>query len=69
MFKQKQLDLMAHFERAQQALNVQHLQQYYQALQQQAQQQQVQHQSQSTVNCVEGGPERMDEGLCDAAGQ
>ena len=52
---------MAHYERAQQALNMQHLQQYYQTLQQHAQQQAVNSAAQS-------GPERMDEGLCDAAG-
>ncbi|CAJ0609452.1 unnamed protein product [Cylicocyclus nassatus] len=60
VFKQKQMDLMAHFERAQQALNMQHLQQYYQTLQQHAQQQAV-----NSITQV--GPERMDEGVCDAA--
>ncbi|EPB76741.1 histone deacetylase family protein [Ancylostoma ceylanicum] len=60
VFKQKQMDLMAHFERAQQALNMQHLQQYYQTLQQHAQQQ-------AANSAAQAGPERMDEGLCDAA--
>ncbi|KIH59652.1 histone deacetylase family protein [Ancylostoma duodenale] len=62
VFKQKQMDLMAHFERAQQALNMQHLQQYYQTLQQHAQQQ-------AANSAAQAGPERMDEGLCDAAVQ
>ncbi|KJH42197.1 histone deacetylase family protein [Dictyocaulus viviparus] len=52
------MDLMAHFERAQQALNIQHLQQYCQALQQH-----------TTAGTTTYPPtiERMDEGLCDVA--
>ncbi|KAJ1357854.1 hypothetical protein KIN20_016111 [Parelaphostrongylus tenuis] len=60
IFKQKQLDLMAHFERAQQALNLQHLHQYCQALQQQTQQQ-------ASANNIHSTLERMDEGYCDTA--